>query len=170
MLLLGLLGLAALRRRVVHVLALLAIENSPHSLISGSEAGGDLEQLVGVDQRAPLELAHEVPTGHALEEGVHDVRLSNARELSTTLGKASYEILKRLARLLGAYPLVPGVPMAHVCTLEVSHKRADQVIPLWIWLGGKCSHHVWAESARCNGRSRMITALVVALPHWQARW
>jgi hypothetical protein len=27
---------------------------------------------------------------------------------------------------------------------------------LWIWLGGKCSSHVHAESARCNGRLRMI--------------
>jgi hypothetical protein len=35
---------------------------------------------------------------------------------------------------------------------------------LWIWLGGRCSSHVWAESARCSGRLRIITASVVALP------
>jgi hypothetical protein len=40
---------------------------------------------------------------------------------------------------------------------------------LWIWLGGKCSIHVRAESARCSDRLRMITASVVAPPNWQAR-
>jgi hypothetical protein len=39
----GLFGLAALRGRVVHPLALLPIENGPHRLLSGSEAGGDVE-------------------------------------------------------------------------------------------------------------------------------
>jgi hypothetical protein len=52
-LLLGLLGLAALRGRVVHALALLAVEDGPYCLLVGSEAGGDVEQLVGVDRRAP---------------------------------------------------------------------------------------------------------------------
>jgi hypothetical protein len=36
----GLLGLAALRGHVVHALALLAVENGPHCLLSGSKAGG----------------------------------------------------------------------------------------------------------------------------------
>jgi hypothetical protein len=42
-LLLGLLGLATLRGRVVHALALLAVENDPHRLLSRSETGGDVE-------------------------------------------------------------------------------------------------------------------------------
>jgi hypothetical protein len=130
MLLLGLLGLAALRERVVHALALLAVENGPHRLLSGSEASGDVEQLVGVDRRASPELAHEVPTGRALEEGVHDLRLSNARELSTALGKAPCEVPKRFAGFLGARPQVPGVPRAHVRALEVPYKRMHQVIPV----------------------------------------
>jgi hypothetical protein len=41
---------------------------------------------------------------------------------------------------------------------------------LWIWLSGKCSCHVRAESARCSGRLRIITTSVVAPPSWQARW
>jgi hypothetical protein len=41
---------------------------------------------------------------------------------------------------------------------------------LWIWLGGKCSSHVRAESARCSCRLRMITTSVVTPPNWQARW
>jgi hypothetical protein len=91
-LLLGLLGLGALGERVVHALALLAVKNGPHFLLSGSEAGGDVEQLVGVDWWASLELMHEVPTGRALEEGVHNLGLSHARELGTALGEVPYKI------------------------------------------------------------------------------
>jgi hypothetical protein len=50
--LLGLLGLADLRGCVVHALAFLAIEDSPNCLLTGSEAGDDVEQLIGVDWRA----------------------------------------------------------------------------------------------------------------------
>jgi hypothetical protein len=72
-LLLGLLGLAALRGRVVHTLALIPVEDGPHRLLAGGKAGGDVEQLVGVDRRVAPELAHEVPAGRTLEEGVHDL-------------------------------------------------------------------------------------------------
>jgi hypothetical protein len=72
-LLAGLLGLAALRGRVVHAFALLAIEDRPHRLFARGKAGGDVEQLVRVDRRAAPKLAHEVPTCGAFEEGVHDL-------------------------------------------------------------------------------------------------
>jgi hypothetical protein len=91
-LLLGLLGLAALRGRVIHVFALFAVEDGPHCLLTRGEAAGDVEQLIGVDWGAAPELAHEVPAGHALEEGVHDLGLGHARELRTTLGEAPYEV------------------------------------------------------------------------------
>jgi hypothetical protein len=103
-LLVGLLGLATLRGRIVHTLDFLAIEDGPHRLLAKSKASGDIEQLVGVDRRAPPKLVHEVSTGRALEEGVHDLRLCNARELGTALGEASYEVLERFTRLLGACP------------------------------------------------------------------
>jgi hypothetical protein len=48
-LLLGLLGLATLRRCIVHALALLAVEDAPHRLLARSETSGDVEKLVGVD-------------------------------------------------------------------------------------------------------------------------
>jgi hypothetical protein len=70
--LLGFLGLAALRGHVVHALALLTVEDGSHRLLAGSKAGGDVEQLVGVDRRALPELAHELPVGRALEEGVQN--------------------------------------------------------------------------------------------------
>jgi hypothetical protein len=92
MLLLGLLGLASLRGRVVHALALLAVEDGPHRLLTRGEAGGDVKQLVGVDGWAALELAYEVPAGRALEEGVNDLGLGHARELRTALGEALYEV------------------------------------------------------------------------------
>jgi hypothetical protein len=68
-LLLGILGLAAFREHVVHTLALRPVEDGPHRLLARGEASG-VEQLVGVDRRAAPELAHKVPAGHALEEGV----------------------------------------------------------------------------------------------------
>jgi hypothetical protein len=78
LLLLGLLGLAALCGRVVHALALLPVEDGPHRLLAGGKAGADVEQLVRVDRRAAPELAHEIPAGRALEEGVHDLGLGHA--------------------------------------------------------------------------------------------
>jgi hypothetical protein len=45
---------------------------------------------------------------------VHDLGLSDAWELSATLGKVSYEVPERLARLLGARLQVPGVSRMHV--------------------------------------------------------
>jgi hypothetical protein len=59
---------------------------------------------------------------------VHDLKLSYAWEFSTTLGKAPYEVPKRLTRLLGACPQVPGVSRMHVSALEVPHERANQIV------------------------------------------
>jgi hypothetical protein len=74
---------------------------------------------------AAPELTHEVLAGLALKEGMHDLGLGHARELRTALGEASYEVLERLAWLLGARVQVPGVPRAHVRPLEVPHEGAD---------------------------------------------
>jgi hypothetical protein len=128
--LLGLLGLAALRGRVVHALAFLGVKDGPHRFLTGSKAGGDVEQLIGVDRQAALEFTHEVPAGRTLEECMHDLGLGDARELSTTLGEASYEVPERLAGLLGAHAHVLGVLGAHVCAMEVPHEGADQVVPV----------------------------------------
>jgi hypothetical protein len=51
-LLLGLLGLASLHGRIVHALALLVVADGSHRLLVGSDAGGDAEQLVGVNRWA----------------------------------------------------------------------------------------------------------------------
>jgi hypothetical protein len=102
--LLGVFGLAALRGRVVHTLAFLAIEDGPHCLLTGSKAGSDIEQVVRVDQWALPKLAHKVPVGRTLEKGMHDLRLSYDRELDTTLGEAPYEVQEGLTRVLSARP------------------------------------------------------------------
>jgi hypothetical protein len=130
MLLLGLLGLAAFRGRLVHALALLAVKDGPHRLLTGGKVGGDVEQLIGVDGRAAPELTHEVPAGRALEEGVHNLGVGHARELYTALGETPFEVQERLVGILGACTQVPGVPRAHVRAQEVSHKGADQVVPV----------------------------------------
>jgi hypothetical protein len=91
-LMLGVLGLAALSGRVIHALAFLPLEDRPHRLLAGGEASGDVEQLVRVDRWAAPDLMHEVPAGGALEEGMHDFGLGHARELCTALGEASYEV------------------------------------------------------------------------------
>jgi hypothetical protein len=91
-LLLGLLGPTALHGHVVHTLALLPVKDGPNRHLAGGEAGGDVEQLVGVDRRAAAELAHEVPAGRALEEGMYDLGLGHARELRAALGEAPYEV------------------------------------------------------------------------------
>jgi hypothetical protein len=61
---------------------------------------------------------------------MHDFRLRHAWELRAALGEASYEVPKRFAGLLGARAQVPGVPRTHVRALEISHERADQVVPV----------------------------------------
>jgi hypothetical protein len=91
-LLLGVLGLASLRGRVVRALCLLSVEDRPHRLLAGGEAGDDVEQLVRVDWRAAPEFAHEVLACGTLEEGVHDFGLGHTRELRTALREASYEV------------------------------------------------------------------------------
>jgi hypothetical protein len=168
-LLLGLFGLAALRERVVHALALLPVEDGPHRLLAEGEAGGDVEQLVGVNRRAAPELAHEVPAGRALEEGMYDLGLGHTRELRAALREAPYEVPERHAgfwvhaRRSQEFPGRTYIPWKFPAKVRT---RSSQ---LWIWLAGRCSSHVRAESARCSGRLWMITSSVVALPSRHAR-
>jgi hypothetical protein len=100
---------------------------------------------------------------------VHDLRLGHARELRAALGEAPYEVPERLAGLLGARAQIPGVSRVHIRALEVPHEGADQIVQLCIWLVDRCSSHIRAESARCNGKLRMMTSSVVAPLSWHAR-
>jgi hypothetical protein len=163
-LLVGLLGLAALRGRVVHALALLPVEDCPHSHFARGEAGGDVEQLVRISWRAAPELAHEVPARGSLEEGMHDFGLRHAWELRAALGKASYEVAERLTGLLSACAQIPGVSRAHVRALEVPHEGADQVVPVVDLAGRQVLEPRPPRVAEVQGRLRMMTSSVVAPP------
>jgi hypothetical protein len=126
-------------------------------------SNGSLESTGGLRPSS-----HEVSAGRAFKEGVYDLGLGHTRELRVALREAPYEVPERLTELLGARAQVPGVSRAHIHPLEVPHEgRPSQ---LWIWLAGRCSSHVRAESVRYSGRLRMITSSVVAPPSWHARW
>jgi hypothetical protein len=95
-----LLGLAILRSSVAvvlleHVALLEGVVDRRHVVRAGllqhvvEHAGASRGRSRALS--AP-ELAHEVPAGRALVEGVHDLRLGYARELRTTLGEALYEV------------------------------------------------------------------------------
>jgi hypothetical protein len=148
----------------------------PPHLLAGSKAGGDVEKLIGVHWWAVPKFAHEVPAGRALEEGVHDLGLGDARELNTALGEVSYEVPERLAGLLGARMQVPGVPGEHVCALEVPHESADQVVPV-VDLAGRqvlqpcprqvceVQRHVADDDLVGGGPTQLACQAIVVYPH-----
>ena len=55
------LDVAALRGRIVLALARLVIEDGTNRLFAGSEVGGSVEQLVGINGSASRELMHQIP-------------------------------------------------------------------------------------------------------------
>ena len=79
---------------------------------------------------ASCELVHQIPARRALEEGIDDLDVGDARELGALLGEASNVVVKGFVGLLLAPSEIPGVPRAHVSALEVSHEDLDQVIPV----------------------------------------
>jgi len=65
-----------------------------------------------------------------LEEGIDDLNVGDTGELGALLGEASYVVTQGLVGPLLAHSEIPGVPRAHVSTLEVAHEDLDQVIPI----------------------------------------
>jgi hypothetical protein len=57
----------------------------------------------------------------------------------------------------------------HVRAMEVSHERADQVVPTVDLAVPQMLEPRPGESVRCSGRLRMITASVVTPPSWRDR-
>jgi hypothetical protein len=169
-LLLGLLGLAALRGRVVHALALLPVEDGPHRLLTGGEAGGDVEELIGVDRRAAPELVHEVP---AVVPPKKACTISDWATLGSSVQSLERRCMKSQSNSLGFWVHVRRSQKFPGCTYvpwKFPTKVQTRSSQLWIWLAGRCSSHVRAESARCNSMLQMITSSVVAPPSWHARW
>ena len=60
-----------------------------------------------------------------LEEGIDDLDVGDAGELSALLGEAPHVVAQGLVRLLPAPFEVTGVPRAHVRALEVAFEDLD---------------------------------------------
>jgi hypothetical protein len=168
-LLLGLLGLAALRRRVVHALAFFPSKMAPTA--SSPEAKLVVMSNSSFESASGLlpKLAHEVPIGRALEESVYDLGLGHARELRAALEEALYEVLERLTGFLVAHAQAQELPGRTYVPWKFPTKVRTRSSQLWIWLAGRCSSHVLAESARCSGRLWMLNSSVAAPPSWHVR-
>jgi hypothetical protein len=76
------------------------------------------------------------------------------------------DIVDRLARIFKDMPAYTPCPVPEFSAARPPKevRRQTRSSQLWIWLAGRCSSHVRAESARCRGRLRMITSSVVAPP------
>jgi hypothetical protein len=57
--------------------------------------------------------------------------------------------------------------MAHVRALEVSSEGFDQIIPVEICAGGRCSSQARAASEKNRGRLQMMRLSSSVPPSWQ---
>jgi len=73
---------------------------------------------------------YQLFAGGTGDEGSDDVGVRDVGELGALLGESPDEVSEGLIRLLPAAPEVPGVPRAHVCSLEISDEDLDQVSPV----------------------------------------
>ena len=94
--------------------------------------------------------------GHPGQEGSYHVGVGDVRELVALSGEAPDVPAEGLIGLLTAVLEVPWVPRALVHALEVSHKDLLQVRLALNLVGGRCSNHVRAESARNKGRLQIM--------------
>jgi hypothetical protein len=164
MLLLGLLGLAALRGRIVHALAFLFVEDRPTA--SSPEA-----KLVAISNNSFESTGGLRPSSHTRSQHVVPSRKACTISDWATLGSSVQRLEKRRIKSRSGslgfwvhahrsqeFPGRTYVPWKFPTKVRT---RSSQ---LWIWLAGRCSIHVRAELARCRGRLRMMTSSVVAPP------
>jgi len=119
------LEVASLRGRIFLALVWLVVENGTNSLLASGVVGGSVEQLIGVGGTASRKLVHQVPARRALEEGVDDFDVGDAGELGALLGEAPHVVTQGLVGLLATPFVVPGVPRAHVCALEIAQEDLE---------------------------------------------
>jgi hypothetical protein len=111
---------------------------------------------------------------------VHDLGLSHAWELRAALGKAPYEVPKRLTGLLSAGAQIPGVSRAHVRALEVPHEGEDQIVPVVDLAGrqvleprsrrvGEVQGEVTDDDLVGGGPTQLTCQAVVVEPHTGVR-
>jgi hypothetical protein len=169
-LLLGVLELAALHGHVVHALAFLLIEDCPTA--SSLEAklvamsNSSFESTGGLRPSSRTRFRYVVPSRKACTISDWTTLGSFVQRLEKHRMKSRSDSLGFWVHALRSqeFPGHTYVPWKFPTKVRT---RSSQ---LWIWLAGRCSSHVRAESARCNGRLRMMTSSVVAPPSWHARW
>jgi hypothetical protein len=170
--LLGLLGLAALRGRVVHALAFLSVAVSKMaSTASSPEAkmvamsNSSLELTGGLRLSSRTRSRQVIPSRNACTIsdwatlGSLVQRLEKRRMKSRSDSPGFWVHTRRSQEFLGR----TYVPWKFPTKVQTKSSQ------LWIWLAGRCSSQVRAESARCSGRLRMMISSVVAPPSWHAR-
>ena len=93
----GVLWFVALRGRIHRSFTIPAVKNCANCLFSRSEVGGDVEQLVHVAGRVSPQRMHQPSAGRALQEGMDDLGVIDAREIGAALGEAADEVSQGLA-------------------------------------------------------------------------
>jgi hypothetical protein len=135
-LLLGLLLRATLGGRLgdVFLLPLLRLlvlpEDGLDRLLARGELGGYVHQFARLGGSLAPQFAHQVSARGADEEHPDDVRVGDVGQLGALLWKLSDVLSQGFPWLLAAASEIPGVPRAHVRTLEISSEGLDQVVPV----------------------------------------
>jgi hypothetical protein len=99
-------------------------------LLTRGELGGDVHQFARLGGSLAPQIAHQVATRGAGEERADDIRVGDVGQLGALLRKLSDVLSQGFPWLLAAASEIPGVPRAHVRTLEVSSEGLDQVVPV----------------------------------------
>jgi hypothetical protein len=122
LLLLRILGLAALCRRFLLAFALLAVEDSTDRLLAGGKIGSNDKQLICTGGRASTQLTHQILACCTQMKGTNDVGVGDAGALGALLGEATNVVTQGLVGLLTASLEIPRIPRTHVHAFEVPMK------------------------------------------------
>jgi hypothetical protein len=103
-------------------------EDGLDRLLTRGELGGDVHQLARPGGSLATQFAHQVAASGVGEERADDIRVDDVRQLGALLQKLPDVVLQGFPWLLAAASEIPGVPRAHVCSLEVSSEGFDQIV------------------------------------------
>jgi hypothetical protein len=130
-LILGLLLRAPLGGRLVDIFLLpslrllVLLEDGLDCLLTRGELGGDVHQFARLGGSLAPQFAHQVPTRGAGEERPDDIRVGDVGQVGALLRKPPDVLSQGFPWLLATASEIPGVPRAHVRTLEVSSEGLD---------------------------------------------
>jgi hypothetical protein len=98
--------------------AIVLVEDGLDSLLSRSEVGGDVHQLVYLGGGLATQLADQIVVGGTSEECSNDVGNGDVGELGVLLGELVNVFTQALILLLSTTLVIPRIPRTHVCALE----------------------------------------------------